>query len=127
MGGTEPCSDARPRGMAVTADALQGELAAQNPAYRPASHFCEGQAERDVGDAVKSERPPTEASDIRAQRALVCTRVGQEDGPEAEELRMQSPSNTLDRNDWAMTAAAMPARMPLDHEMGGFLSQNEPD
>lgn len=39
MGGTEPRSDARPRGMAVTAPDPQGSGAAQNPAYRPASHF----------------------------------------------------------------------------------------
>lgn len=41
VGSTEPCSDARPRGMAVTARRSQEQRAAQNPAYRLASHFVE--------------------------------------------------------------------------------------
>ena len=39
VGGTEPGSDARPRGMAVTSKPSQEGLDAQNPAYRLASHF----------------------------------------------------------------------------------------
>ena len=42
VGSTEPCSDARPRGMAVTAGASKEAAAAQNPAYRLASHCFRG-------------------------------------------------------------------------------------